>query len=210
MEPESLENIKKKYAVNYVYYTEEMKDFLKNVTASTGILLVLKDLSNGGHDKEGQSLYFDGIEEFKLNTEILYPTICELRVFKTDYEQEVIRYVVAISSEAHKLVMRNIKPGNTEYQAESIFQDYCYRLGGCRDVYHPCLCATGLKSATLYCGHGTVSNNRVIQNGDMCVFDMGTSYFGYSSDITCTFAANGKNYKNIFNIIKYVCAIKFK
>ena len=28
--------------------------------------------------------------------------------------------------------MRRLKPGMMEYEAESIFLDYCYRHGGCR------------------------------------------------------------------------------
>ena len=52
------------------------------------------------------------------------------RVHKTDLELEVLRYTNRISSEAHKEVMRRIRPGMHEYQLESIFQQYCYANGG--------------------------------------------------------------------------------
>lgn len=52
------------------------------------------------------------------------------RVIKTPMELDVIRYVNKISSEAHELIMRKIKPGMFEYQAEAIFQHYCYYTGG--------------------------------------------------------------------------------
>lgn len=90
------------------------------------------------------------------------------RVFKSDLELEVIRYANKMSSEAHKEVMKNIKPGMHEFQCEryqnpcspsiyfhqkinylslslyfkSIFQDYCYRLGGMRHVSYTCICAS--------------------------------------------------------------------
>ena len=31
-----------------------------------------------------------------------------------------------------------------------------------------------------------------VNNGDICLFDMGAEYYGYTSDITCSFPANGK------------------
>lgn len=52
------------------------------------------------------------------------------RVIKTPMELDVIRYVNKISSEAHELIMRKIKPGMFEYQAEAMFQHYCYYTGG--------------------------------------------------------------------------------
>jgi hypothetical protein len=40
--------------------------------------------------------------------------------------------------------------------------------------------------------------------GDMCLFDMGSEYHGYGSDITCSFPANGKftdDQKIIYNAV---------
>lgn len=31
-----------------------------------------------------------------------------------------------------------------------------------------------------------------VRDGDMCLFDMGAEYYCYSSDVTCSFPANGK------------------
>ena len=54
----------------------------------------------------------------------------ELRVIKTEMELEVLRYVALVSSAAHMHVMRNLKPGMREYQAESMFKHYSYNHGG--------------------------------------------------------------------------------
>lgn len=94
-------------------------------------------------------------------------------------ELDVIRYVVEVSSQAHRLVMRAAKPGVSEYHCEAVFLDHAYRVGGCRHVSYTCICGSGTNSAILHYGHAGAPNNRVIRDGDMCLFDMGANYFGY-------------------------------
>jgi hypothetical protein len=48
---------------------------------------------------------------------------CALQVIKTEEEIEVLRYVAAASSAAHKAVMRKMRPGTKEYQAEATFKN---------------------------------------------------------------------------------------
>lgn len=103
-----------------------------------------------------------------------------------------MRYVCSISSDAHKSIMMYIEEGMTEYQCESIFLDYCYRMGGCRHVGYTCICGSGTNSSILHYGHAAAPNNRLMEDGDLCLFDMGGSYFGYCADITCTFPLNRK------------------
>ncbi|VDP49493.1 unnamed protein product [Schistosoma mattheei] len=64
------------------------------------------------------------------------------RLIKTDMELDVIRYTNRISSAAHRHLMRSIKPGMYQYQAESIFRHYCYFHGGMRHMSYTCIAAT--------------------------------------------------------------------
>ncbi|KAL0279124.1 UNVERIFIED_CONTAM: hypothetical protein PYX00_000741 [Menopon gallinae] len=147
---------------------------------------------------------FDGMHSFCINYTLLFPVITELRVYKTKKEIEVLRYVNKVSSDAHKMVMKRVRPGLMEYQCESIFLDYCYFTGGSRHVAYTCICASGHNSGVLHYGHAGAPNDKKIQDGDICCFDMGCSYFGYASDITCTFPANGKfteDQKFIYNTV---------
>ena len=89
---------------------------------------------NRDSGKVTREAVFNGIGKFKVNNKILYPIISNLRVFKTEVEMEVLRYTNRISSEAHKEVMKNIRPGMKEYQMESLFRHYCYYNGGARHV----------------------------------------------------------------------------
>lgn len=166
----------------------QMKQVLENLKPQ--LLLTLKGLNtdSGNYCREA---VFDGINTFKVDNSLLHPIITECRVFKTNLELDVLRYVNKISSNAHKEVMKQIRPGMEEYQLESIFQHYCYYNGGARSVAYTSICCSGESGAVLHYGHAGAPNNKTVQDGDMCLFDMGSEYYCYASDITCSFPANG-------------------
>lgn len=107
-------------------------------------------------------------------------------------ELDVMKYVTEVSSEAHRKVMKMARPGKSEYQCESEFLHHCYSVGGCRHMSYTCICGSGYNSAILHYGHAGAPNDRIIQDGDMLLYDMGANYFGYAADITCSFPSNGK------------------
>lgn len=88
--------------------------------------------------------------------------------------------------------MKQIRVGWSEFQAESVFLHHCYFVGGCRHTSYTCICGAGENSAILHYGHAAAPNDKVIKDGDMCLFDMGGNYCGYAADITCSFPVNGK------------------
>ncbi|XP_055352221.1 xaa-Pro dipeptidase-like [Paramacrobiotus metropolitanus] len=179
----TLADFKSRYMVDEVHYTDEMADKLP----AEALLLTLTGV-NSDSGKTTKEASFKGIERFRVDSSLLYPEICECRLLKTVDEQEVLRYANKISSAAHREVMRKVRPGMKEYQLESEFLHAAYGGGGCRHVAYTCICGTGENSGTL---HYNV-NDRVINDGDMCLFDMGAEYYCYASDITCSFPANGK------------------
>ena len=78
-----------------------------------------------------------------------------------------MRYVVKVSSEAHKKVMKMVGPGVMEYQAESEFLHYAYSVGGCRFASYTCICGSGCNAAILHYGHANAPNNKVLRDGEM-------------------------------------------
>ncbi|XP_065676274.1 xaa-Pro dipeptidase-like [Hydra vulgaris] len=176
------------YAVDEVYYTDEIAKVLSSKHAA--LLLTLHGL-NTDSQKYTREATFDGIEGFQVDNKILFPEITECRVFKTPFEIDVIRYTNKISSEAHKEVMKHIRPHMKEYQLESLFEHYVHARGGCRRVSYCCIAASGTNCATLHYGHAGAPNDKTILDGDMCLFDMGGEYYCYASDITCSFPCNG-------------------
>lgn len=191
---------KEKYEVDEVHFTNVMNQVLtdyfrakREETGEGGALLLLEGLNTDSGNKS-KPASFEGIENLDkaaVNKTILHPVITECRVFKSEYELELMRYTNRVSSEAHKEVMRRIEPGMHEFQLESIFQDHCYRLGGMRHMSYTCICASGINASTLHYGHAGAPNDRKIGENDLCLFDMGGEYYCYASDITCSYPSNG-------------------
>uniref|UniRef100_A0A3B3ZVV5 Xaa-Pro dipeptidase n=1 Tax=Periophthalmus magnuspinnatus TaxID=409849 RepID=A0A3B3ZVV5_9GOBI len=185
----SKDHFQQKYAVDEVQHTCDIAEVLSSLGAA--LLLTLRGVNtdSGSTTREAS---FCGINSFQVNNTLLYPVIVECRLLKTDMELEVLRYTNRISSEGHKMVMKNVKPGKMEYEMESLFQHYCYTKGGMRHTSYTCICGSGNNCSIIYYGHPGAPNDKSILDGDMCLFDMGGEYHCYTSDITCSFPANGK------------------
>jgi len=188
----SAEEIVERYRVDEVRYVDEMPDHLRSVLGSTVPTLLLLEGPNTDSGKMTRPAAFDGMSEFTTNRGLLHPIIAELRVVKTDMELEALRYANKISSAAHMHVMRTVKPGMREYQAESAFLHHTYFYGGARHVCYTCIAAGGSSGAVLHYGHAGAPNNRMIRDGDMVLFDFGAEYYCFCSDITCSWPVNGK------------------
>uniref|UniRef100_A0A3B5BB52 Xaa-Pro dipeptidase n=1 Tax=Stegastes partitus TaxID=144197 RepID=A0A3B5BB52_9TELE len=171
------EHFKEKYAVDEVQYTGDVSQpVCRGLNTDSGS--ICREASFEGISRAGYSL-------------LAAVCVCS-RLVKTDMELEVLRYTNRISSDAHKMIMKQVKPGQKEYEMESLFQHYCYTKGGMRHTSYTCICGTGNNSSVLHYGHAGAPNDKTIMDGDMCLFDMGGEYYCYSSDITCSFPANGK------------------
>uniref|UniRef100_A0A669D3H1 Xaa-Pro dipeptidase n=1 Tax=Oreochromis niloticus TaxID=8128 RepID=A0A669D3H1_ORENI len=186
------EHFKEKYAVDEVHYTCDVSLSVLVFTAQPlwSVLLTLRgqNTDSGSTCREAS---FDGISRFQVNNTLLHPVIVDCRVVKTDMELEVLRYTNRVSSEAHKMVNCQVISFFFFYLC-SLFQHYCYTKGGMRHTSYTCICGTGNNSSVLHYGHAGAPNDKTITGGDMCLFDMGGEYYCYSSDITCSFPANGK------------------
>jgi len=108
-------------------------------------------------------------------------------VTKSQMELDILRYCTEITSFAHVFTMKHMHPGMMEYQGESLFRHYIYYNFGARNVGYTNICGCGPSGAVLHYGHAGAPNDRQLQDGDMCLFDMGAEYFCYGSDVTCSF-----------------------
>lgn len=179
------------YQVEAVEYTDSLAATLRAGVGETGVLYVLHG-KNTDSNAFSKPAAFEGIEGFRVDKAALWPAAVELRVIKTPAEQAVLRYVGAVSSEAHIAVMQAVAEGMIEYQLESLFSHWCHFYGGCRHNSYTCICASGINSSVLHYGHAGEPNGRRLQQADMCLFDMGGEYACYGADITTSFPVSGK------------------
>eukprot|EP01125_Pyxidicula_operculata_P001455 TRINITY_DN11337_c0_g1_i1.p1 TRINITY_DN11337_c0_g1~~TRINITY_DN11337_c0_g1_i1.p1 ORF type:complete len:479 (-),score=113.60 TRINITY_DN11337_c0_g1_i1:125-1561(-) len=183
------EHFVKVYEVDECYFTDEIDTVLKQ----KGINQVL--VLNGQNTDSGSFHHgatFKGIENFTVDKEKLFPVLQECRVIKTEEELKVLRYVCKVTADAHKEVMRSVRPGQAEYEMEAVFTHYTYRHGGCRHNGYTCICASGENSAVLHYGHAGAPNEKIIKDGDILMFDMGGEYHCYGADVSRSFPSNGK------------------
>ncbi|KAG0695786.1 peptidase M24 [Suillus ampliporus] len=116
----------------------------------------------------------------------LAPLIAQLRAFKSDCEQQVMRTAADISGRSLAKTMRFTRPGISESALAAHFEYLCCLSGSQRLAYVPVV-ASGPNALIIH----YTSNNQVVQDGEMILMDAGCEYNGYASDITRTYPANG-------------------
>ncbi len=203
------------YGVDEVVYSDEIVSHLTAQPQSCSLLYLLHGFNTDGK-KYARPANFDGIEAFKTDKQRLWPAITELRVHKTPKEVALLKYSARLTSEAHIAVMQHtvacvkaraaagLPPKLLESQMESLFYHWCYYHGNARHMSYTCICASGHNGSVLHYGHAGEPNNKIIRDGDMCLFDMGSEYQCYGSDITTSFPANGvftADQKMIYNAV---------
>lgn len=111
----------------------------------------------------------------------------EMRLFKSAYEIKMMKKAAAISSQAHKRLMRSCRAGMFEYQLEAEFIHECMH-NGCRDSAYPSIVGGGENACILH----YTENDALLNDGDLVLVDAGGEYQGYASDITRTFPVSGQ------------------
>uniref|UniRef100_A0A7I4Y167 Xaa-Pro dipeptidase n=1 Tax=Haemonchus contortus TaxID=6289 RepID=A0A7I4Y167_HAECO len=194
---------KNKYEVDEVRFQTKnaIRDYLEELQIKK-VLLLKAENTDSGNFLEAPT--FAGNESFDVDVSTLYPIMAELRVFKTDKELEGNEIRQQNCSVAHRATMKAVRAGMYEYQMESVFRRICYYHGGCRHLASTCIVASGRNSSVLHYGHANAPNDKRIEDGDMCLFDMGPEYNCYAADITNSFPANGKfteKQKMVYNAV---------
>ncbi|MGV3525834.1 MAG: aminopeptidase P N-terminal domain-containing protein [Candidatus Sericytochromatia bacterium] len=110
----------------------------------------------------------------------------EMRLIKQPSEIAAMQRAADISAEAHAQVMRQLRPGMFEYEAEAIIEHH-FRRHNSRMAY-PAIVGGGVNGTILH----YVENNQVLKDGDLLLVDAGAEFAHYNADITRTFPVNGR------------------
>lgn len=117
----------------------------------------------------------------------IFPVIAEMRMQKDADEVALIREAISLTDNGLKNVLRNLKPGVMEYQAQADFE-YSIRYNGADDVSFPTIAGSGANGTMLH----YETNEEMCEDGTLLLLDLGAKYKGYCADITRTYPVNGK------------------
>ncbi len=186
--------------IDEVFYIDQMDMMLNRIYGNIANLYIDGFRNSLDDELSFGAQYGNRIKELYpyLKIKNVFPTIAAMRMVKDEKEVNEIKKAIQITKEGIEKLMSNAKDGMLEYQLQSIYEQHL-AYNGTRPSF-PTIAATGLNATTLH----YVDNNAKISNDDLILFDLGTNYHNYCSDITRTFPVGGKfsaKQKEIYEIV---------
>ncbi|WP_171037093.1 Xaa-Pro peptidase family protein [Maribacter algarum] len=128
-----------------------------------------------------------------LKFENMYEAVARVRMIKSSAEIEIMRKSTAINVEGIKTAARSIKNGIEERYLEGILEGN-YKVNGAHRLAFGSIIKSGPNSLWPWRILATHYNrrNRKLENGEMVIFDVGSEYKNYVSDVGRTFPVSGK------------------
>lgn len=123
----------------------------------------------------------------------------ELRMIKDKTELVHMRQAVRITETALQAMIEKVKPGQTELEIQNMLHIEMLRAGA-QGISFDSIVVSGPRTASPH----TSASDRVLQPGDLLLFDCGAAYRGYRADITRTFAVGelDPELKAIYTVVK--------
>jgi len=119
--------------------------------------------------------------------ENIYPITGYLRMAKDALEVAEIQKAVDMTQAGLEDVMKNLKPGMMEYQAQAIYEHRIKYMGS-EGPSFPTIAGSGYNGTMLH----YETNRCECKDGDLLLLDLGARSGCYCSDITRTYPINGK------------------
>ncbi len=106
------------------------------------------------------------------------PVIAALQMQKEEDEIALVRQAIKITDDALKFVMKNLKPGCTEYQAQADFEYKIFHEGADGTAF-PTMAGSGANGTMLHYD----TNRDVCEDETLLLMDLGAKFQGYCADI---------------------------
>jgi len=192
-----LKQVMEKFGADTAYYTEDLEKVVKRYIANESAVYC------SSADKELYEMATRLSKDAAGNSakKFINPTqlISECRIIKSPEEIDYIKKAVDITAKAQIEAMKASKPGVNEKVIEAII-DFVYKTNWASGIGFASIIGSGPNSLVPH----YMANDQVMQNGTVCVMDIGAAYNGYSADITRTIPVNGKftkEQKDIYNAV---------
>lgn len=115
------------------------------------------------------------------------PLLNKLRLVKSPEEIEMIREAIQVTGKAFRRILKFLKPGVKEYQAEAELIHEFISCGAQGHAYHPII-ASGINACTLH----YIENRAECRDGELLLMDFGAEAGNYAADLSRTVPVNGK------------------
>ena len=112
--------------------------------------------------------------------------MAKLRQIKKEEELVLLQKAIDITCTAQTELMKSLKPGMTEYQAEALVE-FCFKYYGAERPAFPSILGGGENSCIIH----YTSNNKQLEGNDLLICDVGAQFKGYSADVTRTIPTDG-------------------
>ncbi|MCW4025127.1 MAG: aminopeptidase P family protein [Candidatus Bathyarchaeota archaeon] len=188
------------YPVNQQQAAQENQDFQVEIM-KRGENLLEKIAAQAATKKGKLAVDTMGIESWQAlakmvgenKIEVARGMIRELRAVKDEEEIGFIREACKMADEAVNLASQIIVPGASEQEIAAELE-YTMRVMGSEGVGFDTIIGSGVHSALPHC---PPCRDRIIQEGDFVVVDLGAIFKFYRSDITRTFIAGKPTQKQL-------------
>ena len=128
------------------------------------------------------------MEEYPLHTyRRLAPILYPLRALKAPEELAALRRACDITTKAFGRAVKAVKPGKYEYEIEAELAYEMLRNGATGHSFAP-IVAAGPDTCILH----YITNDKVMNDGDLLLMDFGAEYANYAGDATRTIPVNGR------------------
>jgi len=191
-----VEGVKNKYKIENVFTNDKFTASTFDFNTVDSILSlykgegILSKYSTGDQLSRMAGIIDNVINSGKKLADPRYSTnriMSALRGIKQPEEIRLLEKATLMSCEGHNDVMRAIKPGMTEYQAQAIME-YNFKKNGSEYPGYPSINGSSENACVLH----YVTNLRLMKDGDLLLSDCAAEYHGYTADVTRTIPVNGK------------------
>ena len=137
--------------------------------------------------------------KLKVNNTLIFNWLAELREIKTKEEMVLLRKAISITCDAQTELMKVLKPGMKEFQAEAVVEAI-FKLSGAEYPGYPSIVGAAENSCILH----YTTNRKTMRGNHLLLSDVGAEYHGYTADVTRTIPVDGKyseEEKTIYNIV---------
>lgn len=194
--------VSKTSCVDNILYMDEFEETLSSIIFNKRIEKIYMDFENRDFNNYSESF----VLAEKINRHYpyiehknLYNIIAEFRMIKETCEIEKIEKAIEITKNGIYAMMKNAKPGMSEYEIEAYF-DFELKRSGVRYFAFKSIAASGKNGTVLHYS----DNNCKTKDNDLILFDVGAQWEYYNGDITRTFPVNGrftKRQRQIYDIV---------